>query len=201
VGADPLLQPVVDRAQVDDLLHGAPAALDLQELLVAGGDVSGGEPGVRCAEQVLAVQVLPGPDRPGADPRQSAGRDPQVPVQAGLGGDHPAQLGASDGAQRAGAVDHLLELGQQPGPGGGVALGCLGVVADDEPLILGDPDFLDPQVPGDLLVAALPGQRGGGLSGAGAELLADDVMVIAPAQVAAVGRRGEPAVGDPHDLR
>src|ERR1700747_2918771 len=29
VGADPLFQPVVDRAQVDDLFHGAPAAFDL----------------------------------------------------------------------------------------------------------------------------------------------------------------------------
>jgi hypothetical protein len=60
-------------------------------------------------------------------------------------------------------------------------------VADDEPLILGDLDFLDPQVPGHFLIAALPGQRGGGLGGAGAELLADDVVV------AAAGSGGWPA--------
>src|SRR5262249_24938149 len=133
--ADPLFQPVVDGAQVNDLFHVAPAAFGFQELLVAGGDVGGGELGVGGAEQVLAVQVLLGLDSPGVDAEQAAGGDPQVAVQAGLGGDHPAQLGAPGGGGRVGAVDHLLELGQQPGPGGGVALGCLGVVADDEPFI------------------------------------------------------------------
>ena len=39
VGADALLLAVVDGAQVDDLLHVPPAALDLGELLVAEGDV------------------------------------------------------------------------------------------------------------------------------------------------------------------
>ena len=68
------------------------------------------------------------------------------------------------------------ELGEQPGADGGVALGCVGVVADHEPLVVADPDFLDPQVPGDFLVAALPGQRGPDLGGAGAELLPDDVV-------------------------
>jgi hypothetical protein len=33
VGADPVLAPVVDRAQVQDLLHVTPAALDFQQLL------------------------------------------------------------------------------------------------------------------------------------------------------------------------
>ncbi len=150
------------------------------------GDVGGGEPGVGGAEQVLAVQVLFGFDGSGVGAQQPAGGDPQVAVQAGLGGDHAAQLGAFGGGELVGAVDHLLELGQQPGPGRCVAFGSFGVVADDEPLILGDPDFLDPQVRGDLLVAALPGQRGRRLGGAGAELFADDVVVVAAAQVAAV---------------
>jgi hypothetical protein len=59
-------------------------------------------------------------------------------------------------------------------------------VADHEPLVVADADFLDPQVPGDFLVAALPGQRGRRLGGAGAELLPDDVVMVAAAQVAAV---------------
>jgi hypothetical protein len=74
-------------------------------------------------------------------------------------------------------------------------------VADDEPLVLGDADFLDAEVTGDFLVASLSGERGGGLGGAGTEPLADDVVVPALAQVAAVLRRGEAAVGDPDDLR
>src|ERR1700678_4711866 len=43
VGADAFFLAVVDRAQVDDLLHVAPAALDFEELLVAQGDVLGGQ--------------------------------------------------------------------------------------------------------------------------------------------------------------
>jgi hypothetical protein len=73
VGADPLFQPVVDGAQVDDLFHVPPAASDFQELLVAGGDVGGGEPGVGGAEQVLAVQVLFGFEGSGVDAEQPAG--------------------------------------------------------------------------------------------------------------------------------
>ena len=41
VGADALFLAVVDGAQVDDLLHVAPAALDLQQLPVAQRDVLG----------------------------------------------------------------------------------------------------------------------------------------------------------------
>jgi hypothetical protein len=43
VGADPLFEPVVDGPQVQDGFHVPPAALDLQQLLVAGGDVLGGQ--------------------------------------------------------------------------------------------------------------------------------------------------------------
>ena len=43
VGADPVLAPMPDGAQVDDLLHVAPAALDSQQLLLPGSDVLGGQ--------------------------------------------------------------------------------------------------------------------------------------------------------------
>src|SRR6266702_7415979 len=39
VGADALFLAVADRAEVDDLLHVAPASLDFEELLVSEGDV------------------------------------------------------------------------------------------------------------------------------------------------------------------
>ena len=83
----------------------------------------------------------------------------------------------------------FFELGDHAGADRGVALGALGVVADDEPLVLGDPHFLDLEVPRDVLVAALPGQGGGRFGGAGAQPLADDVAAAAVAQVAAVLRR------------
>ena len=60
-----------------------------------------------------------------------------------------------------------------------VAGGAVGVVADHEPLGLGDPDFLDPHVVGDLGVAALARQRGLDLRGVRPQLLPDDVGVIA----------------------
>src|SRR3954469_19183704 len=83
----------------------------------------------------------------------------------------------------------------------GVAGGGVGVVADHEPLCVGDLHFLDPHVLADLGVAALAGQGGLDLWGVRAELLPDDGGVITLSQVAAVGLGGEPAVGDPHDLR
>jgi len=91
--------------------------------------------------------------------------------------------------------------GDHAGADGGVAIGGLGVEADDEPLVLGDLHFLDLEVPGDVLVPALAGQGGAGFGGAGAELLPDDVAPAAFRQVAAVLCRGEPAVGDPGHLR
>ena len=84
VGADPLLFPVVDRAEVDDLLHVSPAALDFQELPVAQGDVLGGHLRVGGAQEVLAVEVLLGPGLARVDAEQSAGGDAQVAVQARL---------------------------------------------------------------------------------------------------------------------
>ena len=70
----------------------------------------------------------------------------------------------------------------------GVAAGGFGVEADHEPLMVADPDFLDPHVRGDFGVAALAGQRGGDLGRSGAQFLPDDVVVITRSQVAAVLR-------------
>ena len=54
-----------------------------------------------------------------------------------------------------------------------------------------DPDFLDPQVVGDVVVAAGAGQRGGGLGVGVAQLLGVDVVPAAAGQVGAVGGGGE----------
>ena len=129
------------------------------------------------------------------------GGDPQVAVQAGLNRDPAAELAAFHHRQGVGPGDQLLELGEQLGTDVRVALGAVGVVADHEPFGVGDLHLLDPHVLRDGGVAALARQGGLDLRAVGAELLADDVGVIALAQVAAVGIGGEPAVGDPHDLR
>jgi hypothetical protein len=84
VGADAFFLAVAGRAQVDDLLEVTPAALDLQHLLVPQRDVLAAQLGVRDAQLVLAVQVLPGLDRGGVGPLR--------------------------GGQRVAAGDHLLEL-------------------------------------------------------------------------------------------
>jgi hypothetical protein len=84
---------VVDGAQVEDLLHVAPAALDLGELFVAEGDVGSRERGVRAAQEVLAVELLLGLDRPFVHAQQTAGGRAQVARQPRLRRDHAAQLG------------------------------------------------------------------------------------------------------------
>jgi hypothetical protein len=53
--------------------------------------------------------------------------DPQVAVQAGLGGDDAAQLGPLGLGELAGVLDHLVELGEHPGADGGGALAGLGL--------------------------------------------------------------------------
>ncbi|MFI7128042.1 hypothetical protein ACIBQ1_20250 [Nonomuraea sp. NPDC050153] len=53
--ADAFLEPVIDRAQVDDLLHVSPSSLNLQQLLVAEGDVLSRQFRVGAAQQVLAL--------------------------------------------------------------------------------------------------------------------------------------------------
>jgi len=91
VGADAVLFPVEDGAEVDDLLYVAPAALDFEELPVADGDVLGGHLRVGGAQQVLAVEVLLGLRLRRVDAQEAAGGDAQVAVQAGPGGDDAAQ--------------------------------------------------------------------------------------------------------------
>ena len=164
VGADPVLEAVVDRAQVDDVLHVAPGVLDGGELLVAQRHVLRG---LRCGSEVRS-RYLPSSFASAVmaacvEAQQPAGGDAQVPVQAGLGGDHPPQLGALALATGVRAVDELAQLVEHVRTDGGVPFGGVGVVADDEPLVLGDADFLDAQVVRDGGVAARPGQRGGGL--------------------------------------
>src|SRR6266545_4341171 len=165
VGADALFEAVVDRSQLQGGLEGAPAAFNLEQLLVAQGDVLGGKARVGGAEQVLAVQLGFPLDRGGVDAQQPAGRDAQVAVEAGLGGDDPTQLGPLGRVEGVGVVDHVGQPGEQPLADVCVAVGGLGVVADDEPFVVAEVDFLDAQVAGHDLVAALPGQGGGGLGG------------------------------------
>jgi hypothetical protein len=75
--------------------------------------------------------------------QQALGCDAQEPVQAGLGRDHPAQLGAFGGRQPVSVVDQVGQLGDQPFADGGVPVGRFGVAADDEPVVGVDVDFLD----------------------------------------------------------
>ena len=70
-----------------------------------------------------------------------------------------------------------------------VAFGLLGVVAQHDPagrIALAEADFLDPQVVADLLVAALPRQRLGGVGGAVAHPLPGDAVPAGAAQVGQV---------------
>ena len=84
----------------------------------------------------------------------------QVAVEAGLAGDLPAQFAAFELAERVGAGDQVGQLGDELLAHVPVTFGGFGVVADDEPVGVADPHFLDPHVLGDLGVAALPGQGG-----------------------------------------
>src|SRR5262249_38057828 len=138
VGADTWFEAVVDRPQVQGGLQGAPAAFDLEQLLVAQGDVLSAEVGVGGAEQVLAVQLGFPLDRRLVDAQQPAAGEAQVAVEPGLGGDDPAQLGPLRRVQGVRAVDHVGQPGQQPLAGVRVAVGGVGVVADDEPFPLAE---------------------------------------------------------------
>jgi hypothetical protein len=60
VGADAVFFAVVDRAQVEDVLLVAPAALDLLELFVVERELGGAEVVVGGGEEELAVEVLLG---------------------------------------------------------------------------------------------------------------------------------------------
>ena len=173
-----------------------------QELLVADGDVLGGQFRVGAAQQVLAVQAGFGLDRGVVDAQQPAGGDAQEPVQAGFGGDLPRAVrrvwsALSVSVPSIGSVSRATSSSRTCRS----RSACFGVVADHEPVAgVVDGHFLDLHVVGDVGVAALAGQGGLRTSAAvGAQLLADDVVPAGSLQVAAVLGGGEPAVGDPHD--
>ncbi|MEV4251410.1 hypothetical protein AB0J63_49520, partial [Streptosporangium canum] len=90
-------------------------------------------------------------------------------------------------------------LGRELVANGRVTDGAVGVVADDEPFVFADLRLLDAQVAGDVGVAALARQSRLDLRAVGAEFLANDVVVVTFAQVAAVFSGRETAVGDLHD--
>ena len=202
VGADAVLAVVEDRAQPQGALDVAPAALDREQLLVGGGQVVGGERVVGGAQQPLAVQAGLALDGGLVDPQQPARGAAQEAAQPGLvlrlptSSSRRRSVQASEPSMRPSQVGDELVADQL------VALGLLGVVADHEPFRPrpavpgGHPDFLDPQVLGDGAVAALPGQRRGGLGVGVAQLLGVDVVPAAAGQVGPVGgarrTRGRP---------
>ncbi|KAA1006162.1 transposase family protein [Pseudonocardia sp. EV170527-09] len=155
------------------------APFDLEELLVAQRDVLGGQVRVGRAEQVLPVELGVGGDLGGVDAEQPARGDAQEPVQAGLGGDHSAQLGPARRRQLIRPGDHRFESFDEVRAHDGVAVRGVGVAADHEPLGLGDLDLLDPQVRAHLLVAALAGHRRDCFGRPGSQLLAQDVAAPA----------------------
>lgn len=134
VGADPVPAAVIDRAQVQDLLHVAPAPLDFQELLVAQRDVLGGQVRVAGAQEVLAVEVRLRLGLGLVHAEQAGGGDAQEPLQAGFAGQGPLDPGTLGLAQRVRAGDGFFELGDQPCADRGVAFGLVRVEADDEPV-------------------------------------------------------------------
>jgi hypothetical protein len=155
------------------------------------------------AQQPLAVQVrLAGGGAP-VDARQAVLGPARQPPQPRLVLQRPDQLVALAGCPRIRPVDQVFPAGGQRFPDGPVPLGLPGVAADGEPLgplpgVLGrPPGLLDPQVPGDLVAAALPGQRRGRLGVGAAQLPGADVVPAAAGQVRPVRRRGDPPAGDP----
>lgn len=83
LGANAVLEPVIDRPQLQVGLHVAPAPLDFQELLVAQGDVLGGQVRVAAAQEILAVQVGFGFDLGLVDAELAAGSESQIAVRRG----------------------------------------------------------------------------------------------------------------------
>jgi hypothetical protein len=146
VGADAVLAPVIDRPQVEELLHVPPAALDGDQLLVAQRDVLRRQGRVGAAQQELAIQLGFGGDCPPVEAQQSAGCDIQVAVQAGLGGELSAQLGPLGSREPVGVGDQLAQGGDQPLANLLVPLDGLGVEADYESVagcdVVGWPDLL-----------------------------------------------------------
>jgi hypothetical protein len=174
VGADAVLQPVEHRPQQQLGLQVPEAALGLQQVLVAQRDVLGGQVGVGGGQQVLAVQPLLGGDLGTVDDQPPVWLLAQPAPEGGIvaQGALGAQMGSLGLATCLAAelprpvalalgVDAVqlgLDAGDRLVAAGLVALGLVGVVADDKPLVGGvQADFFDPQVVADLLVAALAG--------------------------------------------
>jgi len=145
-----------------------------------------------------------GVDRASVDPELAGLGLAQEALVAALGAHLPVELVAFGGRQGVGVSDRVLDLGEQLLADLLIALGLLGVVADHESVAhraVVDDHLLDAQVAGDGVVAALAGERGVGFLVVATELLAEDVVPARPLQVAAVLRRLEPAVSDPHHPR
>jgi hypothetical protein len=87
---------------------------------------------VRAARQVIAVEAGLRCDGHAVDAQQAAGGDAQEPVEPGLGGDHPAQLGSVVGGAGVGVGDQHPEPCEELGADRGVAFGAVGVLTDDE---------------------------------------------------------------------
>ncbi len=95
-----------------------------------------------------------------------AGVARRKPVERRLGSQPSGEFGALARAELVGAGDLCLQAAEDLFADRGVAAGAVGVVADDEPVAGGavvDADLLDAQVARDGVVAALAGQRRGGL--------------------------------------
>src|SRR5215211_8720529 len=209
VGADAVLQPVEDRAQQQVGLQVPEAALGLQQVLVAQGDVFGAEIGIRRCQQVLAVQPGFGLDLGAVDDQPPVWLLAQPPAERGMVtqgalGPQVRGVGLVPGlvGELAGSVTLGADAGQfrlDPGDllvaAGLVTLGLVGVVADDEPLVGAvQADFLDAQVVADLLVAALAGERLVDQVAAVAHAHPGDVVPARAAQVGEVVGTGEAAV-------
>src|SRR5829696_2126057 len=220
MGADAVLQPVEDGAQQQLGLQVPEAALGLQQVLVAQGDVLGAEVRVGGGQQVFAVQPRLGLDLGAVDCQPPVWLLTQPPAQGGvvtqgalgpqvrgfglvsgrvaeLAGAVTVALAADAGQFGLDAGDRLLAVGL-------VADRLVGVVADDKSPVGGvQVDFLDPQVVADLLVAALAGQGLVDQVVAVAHAHPGDVVPTRPAQVGQVVGRGEAAVDhgdDPAEL-
>jgi hypothetical protein len=123
------------------------------------------------------------------------------PGQARQHGDLPAQLSLFRRGQLVGPGDRFVGLGDQVLADSGITDRSVGVVADHESVGgASDSYFPDLQVPGSLLVAALPRQRRLHVRGSGAQFLPDDVAAGAPSRNRRLFAEENLRVSDPDDL-
>src|SRR5680860_1281163 len=182
VRPDALLELMPNGSKIEVELEISPPTFDFEQLLVAQRDVLGGQGRIRGAQQELAVELGVSGDGGPVDTKQPGLGGAQEPVVGGPGAQRPSELGALAGRQPVGAVDGGLKLLDDLAADGGVAFGLVGVAADDEPVThraVVEDDFLDLEVAGNRLVAALTLERSLGVLRPAAELLAHDV--VAPA--------------------